>query len=371
LKKAMLITIIIAILSAGSVFWVFQRNLPQLDTVAVNNAVMMMVQEESAVVSVDVLVEELTQVFDEMDLARRERDGLLQIFLYVMIAILALSGILLYVYYEWAILAPFRKLQGIAKHIAAGNFDTPLEMDRNNLFGAFTESFELMREELYKARENENKANQSKKELVASFSHDIKTPVASKKAVTELMLVKATDEKEQERLTTINAKAEQINTLITDMFHATLEELQALLVSAEEVLSTEIPSLIQQADYDNRITSFSIPNCLVLTDLLRLQQVFDNIISNSYKYAGTKMDIRAFFEPQYLVIEVKDFGHGVPEEELPLLCNKFYRGKQVQKESGYGLGLFISQYFIEQMSGKLECENQADGFVVKIWLQLA
>jgi len=69
---------------------------------------------------------------------------------------------------------PFRRMQSFARSVAAGNLDVPLNMDRSNLFGPFTEAFDLMRVELRKARENERKANQSKKELVASLSHDIK-----------------------------------------------------------------------------------------------------------------------------------------------------------------------------------------------------
>jgi nitrogen fixation/metabolism regulation signal transduction histidine kinase len=86
-------------------------------------------------------------------------------------------------YLHITLLRPFRKMQSFAHQIAAGNLDIPLNMDRNNLFGAFTESFDLMREELHRARENERTADKSKKELVASLSHDIKTPVAYIKAV--------------------------------------------------------------------------------------------------------------------------------------------------------------------------------------------
>ena len=100
--------------------------------------------------------------------------------------VLTLAGYTFYLHF--ILLRPFKKMQGFARRIAAGNLDVPLEMDKNNLFGAFTESFDLMREELHKARENEREADRCKKELVASLSHDIKTPVASIKSATELML---------------------------------------------------------------------------------------------------------------------------------------------------------------------------------------
>ena len=55
-------------------------------------------------------------------------------------------------YLDRAVVRPFRQLKDFARRVAGGNLDIPLEMDRGNLFGAFTESFDIMREELKKAR---------------------------------------------------------------------------------------------------------------------------------------------------------------------------------------------------------------------------
>jgi signal transduction histidine kinase len=294
------------------------------------------------------------------------------IFASVIIVVILLLVFIFYTFYlHITLLRPFRKMQSFAHQIAAGNLDVPLEMDKDNLFGAFTESFDLMRDELNRARENERNADKSKKELVASLSHDIKTPIASIKAVAEYRLLVAADSEEKEQLEIINTKAEQINSLITDMFHSTLEELQALSVNALEIPSTSISKLIYNADFEKRVEPFTIPNCIILADMLRLQQVFDNIISNSYKYAGTGIEVAAKFAEQYLVIEITDFGAGVSEDELPFLLHKFYRGKNANDKTGYGLGLYISKYFLEQMSGNLQCENRANGFTVRLMLRLA
>lgn len=298
------------------------------------------------------------------------RTGLIRVIIIILMLLMAVC--MGYTFYlNHTVLRPFSKLQAFAKSIAMGNLDAPLEMDQNNLFGAFTESFDLMREELSKARENERNANQSKKELVASLSHDIKTPVASIKAVTELLLLKTQDKNVENQLIIINLKAEQINSLITNMFHATLEELQALPVNVAEIPSTAIPDIIRNADYENRVTHFSIPSCIILVDMLRLQQVFDNIIGNSYKYAGTDIEIQANFEEHFLKLDIKDFGAGVTEEELPLLFQKFFRSKNADTKGGYGLGLYISKYLIEQMNGNIECINCTDGFTIRLMLHLA
>jgi signal transduction histidine kinase len=269
------------------------------------------------------------------------------------------------------LIRPFKKIQNFARHIAAGNLDIPLEMDKNNIFGAFTAGFDIMRDELRRARENEREADRQKKELVASISHDIKTPVASIKSATELMLLTIDNREYREQLEGINAKAEQINSLVTDMFHSALEELQALSVSATEIESAAIMDLIRKADYEKRVKPIKVPNCLISADPVRLGQVFDNIISNSYKYAGTGIDVHAFFENQYLAVDIIDYGAGVQEDELPLLTNKFYRGQDAAAKNGYGLGLYICRYLMNQMSGGLRCENRSGGFCVRLMLRMA
>jgi signal transduction histidine kinase len=155
------------------------------------------------------------------------------------------------------------------------------------------------------------------------------------------------------------------------MFHSTLEELQELKVIASEVQSGKIRELIHQADYEKRAGQFSIPECIILADLLRLQQVFDNVIKNSYKYANTDIAINAFIDEEHLFIEVKDFGSGVPEKEIPLITGKFYRGQNIGNTEGYGLGLYLSKYFMEQMAGGFCPENRDNGFTAIIILRLA
>lgn len=301
------------------------------------------------------------------DILQQYRKYLLTFSVSIMI-FLALLCITYAVYTDRTILDPFRKLQGFARHVAEGKLDTPLVMDKGNMFGAFTESFDLMREELNRARENERIANQSKKELVASLSHDIKTPVASIKAVSEVMYAKSKDENVKTQLRVIDSKADQINTLITNMFNATLEELQELKVTSTEQMSELLYGLIKSADYNNQVTISSIPECIILVDILRLAQVIDNVISNSYKYAGTSIDVSLHIKDEYLEIIFKDHGLGVSNDEMPLIFNKFYRAKNSEGKGGTGLGLYIAKYLMNKMSGDITCENAGDGFIFKVKL---
>lgn len=282
---------------------------------------------------------------------------------------LAILLILLGFFIYWQYIRPFQILQRFAAQIAKGNLDFPLAMQKGNYFGAFTESFDIMREELKKARQGEYEANVSKKELVASLSHDIKTPVATIRAICEILMLKVKDELTLEKVGIINHKAGVIDALISDMFHATLEDLSMLKITPEEELSTIIRPMFDGINYDGKIHyQNDVPECLIIADALRLNQVIDNVITNSYKYAGT--DILVSFRDTGCAIEIEiaDSGAGVAEDELPLLQEKFYRGSNAQGQSGSGLGLYLSGIFMEGMGGTFSYENN-NGFTVCLTLK--
>ena len=218
-----------------------------------------------------------------------------------------------FLYMQSIIIKPFQKMKSFAERIAGGNLDIPLEMDQQNLFGAFTESFDIMRSELKKARMAEARANAEKKELMAKLSHDIKTPTASIKAASEVGAALSADEKNRQNYEQIIQKADQINTLVTNLFSAALEELQELSVTPSDLKSGELQDLLENADYLHRAVIPPIPACLIFADKLRLQQVFDNLFANSYKYADTKINVTVFKKDSYLTVSIEDYGGCIEE----------------------------------------------------------
>lgn len=287
----------------------------------------------------------------------------------VVLESLLIGGYLIYL--KKTILKPFCSLKGFAARVASGDLDIPLPMDKHNAFGAFTESFDLMRDTLKTARKQEANANRSKKELIAKLSHDIKTPISSILAVTELMQATNTDDKILGQLSVIQSKADQIDRLVSDLFNATLEELQQLSVTVTEQSSQALYSILAAADFQNKASINNIPPCLLIFDSQRLQQVFDNIFSNAYKYGNKHIEVKSALLQNHFEIVICDYGSAVDENELPLLFEKFFRGRNSEGKSGAGLGLYISRCLLREMGGDIACQNTKNGFCVSISLKLA
>ncbi|MCM1480498.1 MAG: ATP-binding protein, partial [Muribaculaceae bacterium] len=301
--------------------------------------------------------------------AEKRKNSVKIIFLAVILQIFFCTVYLIYL--NRTVLKPFKKLENFAESVAGGNLDIPLEMDRRNIFGAFTESFDIMRSELKKARLAEAKANASKKELVAKLSHDIRTPVASIKAAAEVGAAVSESERGRENYTHIIQKADQINTLVTNLFSATLEELHRLSVEPTDMESGAVSGMLAGADYLHYAEIPPVPECMIYADKLRLQQVFDNIFANSYKYADTEITVKISLKNNFLEINIEDFGGGVPEKEIPSLKEKFKRGSNTKNADGAGLGLYICDGFMKEMGGGLEIKNGENGLAITVKIKLS
>lgn len=290
------------------------------------------------------------------------------------LACVIIEAVILSIFLVWVfinVVRPFERMKDFASDVASGNLDAPLEMDRGNMFGAFTESFDIMRSELADARQKEYEAQRSKVELVAQLSHDIKTPVASIKAMGELLGAKSTDPGQKEKLDSIVSKADQIDVLVSDLFATTLTDLDQLEVDPSEQESKIIRRIIKEADHYDYVIGNDIDECLIICDPVRTTQVINNIINNSYKYADTSINVDSLIDDDCLVVSITDRGGGVSEDDLPIITKKFRRGANSKDKQGAGLGLAIASELMEKMGGSLECSNADGGFRVTLMFRLA
>ena len=282
-------------------------------------------------------------------------------------------------YIRKAILRPFAKMKDFASYVAAGDLDRPLEMDRGNMFGAFSESFDIMREELKASRARELSLQKKERELIASLSHDLKTPVTGIKLTSELMAAVFSQNEGQEitvtqdmivKMNNVYKKADEIALLVGDLFSSTLEDLGAFKVNCADENSAVITALVSEYDDRGLVRISEIPQVIVHMDKLRLSQVIGNILFNSYKYADTPIDISFRLDERFLEVSIHDSGPGVPEDEIELITNKFYRGKEQGDKEGSGLGLYIARILMDKMGGELSVRSE-NGLCVTLLIPLS
>ena len=290
------------------------------------------------------------------------------IFLFLMISLLG------YIYY--AIIKPFERMEEYAEEVAKGNLDLKLNYERNNLFGEFTWAFDRMRREIIKARTCEKEAIENNKTVIATLSHDIKTPIASIRAYTEGLQANLASNplKRQKYINIIIKKCDEVTALTNDIFLHSLAELGKLKMNLVEVSIK--PIIIEYlngllCDKDNVFINDDIPDANLLIDTKRFEQVLENIINNSLKYAkGSKVEIKVEKSLKDYILIIRDYGKGISDEDMPFIFEKFYRGKNVGKEQGAGLGLYIVKYIMEQFNGNVYINSFKDGLEVRLIIPL-
>lgn len=287
-------------------------------------------------------------------------------------SIFLLKDLLAVFYLKKHVFLPVEKMNMFARQIADGNLDIPVNRIAGSYFGAFSESFDIMREELIYAKKREQEADKLRREMIASISHDIKNPVASIQAVAEFQCLTTESDELRQEFRIIVEKTNQISGMIANLHTSMLNDLDRLEVNPVAAESSVIEKALRQADFKRKIKAPAVLECLVMIDKIRIHQIMDNIISNSYKYADTEIEVMSYFEGEYLCISIKDFGPGVKKEEEVFLTQKYFRGQNAKEKEGSGLGIYISEYLIRSMGGKLCCySEEGKWFEVRLWLSLA
>ena len=295
-----------------------------------------------------------------------------QLFCVIIIMLFLLKDVLTILYLRKNVLYPVKKINEFARLISKGNLDIPVGRADSSFFGAFSESFDIMREELIYAKKREQEADKLRREMIASISHDIKNPVASIQAVAEYQCLTTDSDELRQEFQIIVEKTNQISGMIANLHTSMLNDLDRLEVNSVATESYVIEKALHHADFKRKIKDFTILECLVMIDKVRIHQIMDNIISNSYKYADTEIEVMSHFEGEYLCISIKDFGSGVKKEEEVFLAQKYFRGQNAKEKEGSGLGIYISEYLIKSMDGKLRCySEEGKWFEIKLWLLLA
>jgi signal transduction histidine kinase len=288
------------------------------------------------------------------------------------LVLLALLIILLMVYLHFSLVRPLTLLNRGLAAIDYRNtgFAIPARMDKKrDELGDLARKFEAMQQRLAASYRQQT-------EMVASISHDLKTPLTSIIGFLErLMSLKISEERQAEYHRIIDQKARDIQELLTEFNDFVTSDLEESNGSREVVNLKEFFEMIS-AEYTAELAGKGIDlrwidesgtggGFFLEIDTQKIRRVFANLVGNSLKYADklSKLTFTCAVRKNQAIFSVEDDGPGVPSGELAAIFEKFYRvdKSRSREKGGSGLGLAICQRIIENYGGSIRAYLPNDG----------
>lgn len=268
------------------------------------------------------------------------------------------------------ILLPLKKLQVGAEKIRVGNLEVELQHPSDDEIKPVMKTFNLMAKKLSESLQESNLQEESRKELVASISHDLRTPLTTIKAYVEGLIdnVADTPDKKLRYLQVIKKKADELNNLVEQLFLFSKMSLGEKAVPFETIdLKSMLEFFVSENLYVWQKSQVEVileikSNAKILGNFLLLERILSNIIGNSIKYRSKEnfsCKICLNVEGKVAILSVSDNGIGVPQDSLKKLTEPFYRTDKARShtENGTGLGLAIVSKAVEMMKGSIAFEN--------------
>ena len=266
---------------------------------------------------------------------------------------------------------PLSLLADGVHQIRDGNLDFRIEYTEKDEFAPICADFNEMAGRLRQSVEQTLRQEESRKELMAGISHDLRSPLTSIKAYVEGLLdgVARTPAMQRRYLETIREKAADIDRMVSQIFLFSKMELEEYPVHPEPLrLDEMVDSLAQQDAMQAEelvITTQTVP-VTVYADPDLLRRVLQNILDNSLKYKNKPvchLHIGMQAERDTCTLTLTDDGPGVPPDACGKLFDVFYRSDPARKNpaGGSGLGLAIAAKTVSRMGGAIRAENAPGG----------
>ena len=254
-----------------------------------------------------------------------------------------------------------------------GNLSIPSNAEKDSIFANIIEELK----ELEKIRQNQesekNKELLWQKNLMSDISHQIKTPLATLEIYTDIFNKEFGENEEKKELSEHAKEAiERIRWLVTGMLQiAKLESGTYKMEKKESPVRETIDralyslnSLISEKKINVRIEERKEENreIIIPQDSKWLEEAFINIIKNALEYSPDEGNLDIFITdtPMAVSVEVKDYGEGISEEEIPKIFNRFYKagGQREKRKDSVGIGLNLSKEIVKAHNGIITAESR-------------
>ncbi len=261
-----------------------------------------------------------------------------------------------------------------ASAMARGDLTTRVRADGVAELRTLAESFNSMAAQLEVAAHARAETERTRRDLIAAVSHDLRTPLASLRALAEALNDGVVDDPEgiKRYLRLITGETERLNMLIDDLFELARLESGALQLDrmpspVQDLISETLERMTAQAgrkglQLEGEIVGDPPP---VLIDGQQMTRVLLNLVQNAIRHtpADGSVTLRALVSnvagEEGVLVEVRDTGEGIAPDDLPRVFDRFYRGDPARtREAGAGLGLAIARGIVEAHGGRIWVESE-------------
>ncbi|MGJ3239220.1 MAG: sensor histidine kinase [Anaerolineae bacterium] len=264
-------------------------------------------------------------------------------------------------------------LADAAGKVAQGDFSTRLDVHGNDEIAYLADSFNSMAADLQAIEAQKQQLEQTRRDLVAWVSHDLRTPLTSMRVMLEALAdgVVTDNDTRQRYVQTTLKEIQHLSHMITDLFEmAKLDvgylELERYPTPIADLISDTVGSLTAKADKKQIRLIGHIDDGIDLVYVApdKIQRVLKNLLDNAIKYTpvGEQVTISArHCDARSVRVDIHNTGVHIAPESLPNLFDSFYRGEKsranTDDERGTGLGLAIARGFVQAHGGRIWAES--------------
>ena len=265
--------------------------------------------------------------------------------------------------YIQSVINPIMDISEKAKRIAGGAYGIQIQTKYDDEIGQLADNINEL-----SAKVSQNEKMQA--EFISSLSHELRTPLTAITGWSETLIGdESLDAETQRGMRIILREAKRLTEMVVDLLDFTRIQDGQMTLNVE---TTDIRGEFEDTVfmYGSRLAQEGIsleyldndddiPE--ITCDPKRMRQVFLNLLDNAAKHGGEGKQIEASigYEKKYVVVRIRDYGPGIPDDEIPLVKKKFYKGSS--KARGTGIGLAVCEEIVQMHGGKLILSNAEGG----------
>jgi signal transduction histidine kinase len=307
-----------------------------------------------------------------------------------LIALTVISLLCVFEYYETIILVIATEI--LFTTLLIQNHTDPTEMVYNQLvsvvllggfylisryFFLYKANYYLQVIEIKEKNMEIEKGSEFKSQLLGMVAHDLRNPIAAVESIAMMMEMDDIDKETQDNLNLMKASCVKARSIIDELLEAARNENAIEFVTDKTELNKLLKDIIdvwkKQKEANNIELISSVSPAYAQIDQEKFHRVLDNLIGNAVKFSKEKSKIEIFLKKKssQIIIEVKDYGIGIPKDKLPYIFDPFTKAGRtgLKGEQSTGLGLSIVKQIVEKHKGKIEVDSEeGEGSVFRVVL---